>query len=69
MKRLILTAVAVLAVPLVSACPNSVAPASCKIAARDTLTITTVCGDKHDAPSDLYPKCQVGTVWPECKEK
>jgi hypothetical protein len=41
---------------------------SCKITARDVATITTKCGT-HDAPGDLYPKCQVGQWWPSCKEK
>jgi hypothetical protein len=51
---------------------------TCSITARDTLTITMSCQDNHgkhtrddtvDAPSDLYPKCQVGTFYPVCKEK
>jgi len=44
----------------------------CAITARDTTMITMLCdGDKatENAPSDLYPKCQVTAVWPACKEK
>lgn len=49
----------------------------CTVAARDTLTLTTKCVDQHgnnngygkvyDIPSDLYPNCQVGRIWEDCK--
>lgn len=50
---------------------------SCNITARDTENISMHCkdnngGERDDtvrAPSDLYPKCQVGTYWPGCKGK
>lgn len=49
---------------------------TCSITARDTETITISCQDNHGKhtrddvlhePSDLYPVCQVGTFWPDCK--
>jgi hypothetical protein len=52
---------------------------TCEVVARDTTSLTTQCKDNHgkfapgggkkDIPSDLYPKCQVGTFYPVCKEK
>jgi hypothetical protein len=49
---------------------------SCNITARDTENITMECTDESGNkrtvterhPSDLYPKCQVGTYWPGCKQ-
>lgn len=50
---------------------------SCNITARDTEKIYMKCTNEDgkvrdadtQAPSDLYPKCQVGTYWPGCKSR
>lgn len=50
---------------------------TCEVTARDTTTLTLTCedkdgkltggGGKKNIPSDLYPRCQIGTYWPGCK--
>jgi hypothetical protein len=51
---------------------------TCTITWRDIHNATLSCKDDKgartrdetiDVPGDLYPKCQVGNIWPTCKEK
>ena len=59
-----------------SECGGKAKNESCNITARDTTTITMKCTDEQGTvrtdterhPSDLYPKCQVGTFWPGCEQ-
>lgn len=83
MKRIRVAALSILFVLIGSGlaapgCFDDAASETCTIKDRDSSSITVRCVDSDgeeridvhtETYSDLYPKCQIGTKWPTCKEK
>jgi hypothetical protein len=81
-KLLVSAATAAVLVLTLSGCKLGGAektPQHCVVGDRSTTDLRVDCyrNDNNQllskqntgTPSDLYPKCQIGQPWPECKEK